>query len=114
MGHILRVIAFCTLLPILAGCAAGLAAFNKGQRLEEQGRLDEAVMKYAEAAAANPEKGEFRMRFLIVSEQAARAHLKKGEDYLSLKEYDEALRELTCFMTWSTSWPARSREGSRE
>ncbi|HEX9024029.1 MAG TPA: cohesin domain-containing protein [Geobacteraceae bacterium] len=93
MRHIVRFMAICCLLPILAGCAAGLASFNKGQRLEEDGKLDEAVMKYAEAAAANPEKGEFRMRFLTASTNAARAHLKKGDEFLSLRKLDDALNE---------------------
>lgn len=93
MQNIKRMIVFLCILPILAGCAGGLAAYNKGQRLERQGKLDEAVMKYAEAAAANPDAAEYRMRFLTASTEAARVHFRKGEEYLGLKKYDAALGE---------------------
>ena len=88
----LLVLVYCA-LPLLAGCGGGLSAFNKGQHLEQQGKLDEAVMKYAEASAASPDISEYRVRFLTASTQAARVHYKKGEEYLALKKYDDALRE---------------------
>jgi general secretion pathway protein D len=93
MQNIKKMIVFLCTLPILAGCAGGLDAFNKAQGLEKQGKLDEAVMKYAEAAAANPDTGEYRMRFLTASVEAARVHFRKGEQYLALKNYDTALGE---------------------
>ena len=86
------ILLFCV-LPIFAGCAGGLTAYNKGQKLESQGKLDEAILKYAEASAANPNVGEYRIGFLRASEKAARVHLNKGEEALAAKRYDDALRE---------------------
>jgi general secretion pathway protein D len=80
-------------LAILTGCGGGLSSFNKAQKLEGQGNLDEAVVKYAEVSAANPDVAEYRVRMLKVSEEAAKAHYKKGEGYLAEQKYDDALRE---------------------
>jgi len=93
MRIILRIIALLSLVAALAGCGAGLTAFNKGERLEREGRLDEAVIKYSEAVAANPDINEYRMRLLKASEEAAHRHLEKGDEYLALNNHEEALAE---------------------
>lgn len=90
------------------GCAGGLTAFNRAQKLEKQGKLDEAVMKYAEISAAHPDMSEYRVRFLKTSEQAARVHFKKGEEYLAVQKYDDALRE---YQTAFTLDPSFERAG---
>jgi general secretion pathway protein D len=81
------------MLFILSGCAGGRATFSKAEKLESEGNLDDALVKYAEVALANPDMGEYRVRFLKVSESASRAHYKKGEDFLEKNKYDDALRE---------------------
>lgn len=81
------------LVLLLSACSAGRSSFNKAERLELDGRLDEAAMKYAEAASKNPEVGEYRLRFLAVSEKAARKHLKTGEALMADARYDEAYQE---------------------
>jgi general secretion pathway protein D len=93
MQYIKKVIVFFWALPVLAGCAGGLASFNKAQKLEQQGKMDEAVLKYAEAAAANPDMAEYRVRFLTASNEAAKVHLKKGEENMSANKFEDALRE---------------------
>lgn len=82
----------CSLL-VLGGCAAGLNTFEKAQKLEQQGDLDQAVIKYAEAASANPEQSEYRLQFLKTSAEAAQRHVNKGDDFQKVKNYDDALRE---------------------
>jgi len=82
---------FC--LAILSGCAGGRSAFSKAEKLERDGRLDEAVMKYAEVVAANPGVGEYRAKYLQSSAAAAQKHLQKGDDFAAAKKYDDALRE---------------------
>ncbi|WP_243371221.1 cohesin domain-containing protein [Geotalea sp. SG265] len=80
-------------LAILAGCAGGRSAFSTAEKLEREGRLDEAVLKYAEVSGANPDVGEYRARFLQASAAAAQKHLRKGNEFLTAKNYDDALRE---------------------
>lgn len=77
----------------LSGCTSGRTAFSKAEKLEREGNLDAALVKYAEVAAANPDIGEYRVKLLNVTETAARAHFKKGEEFFAKKNYDEALRE---------------------
>lgn len=92
MRTMLKIASLLALLA-LTGCGAGLTAFNKGEKFEKEGRLDEAVLKYAEAAASSPETNEYRMRLMKASERAARVHFEKGEELFRQQKYDEALRE---------------------
>jgi general secretion pathway protein D len=78
---------------VLGGCAPGRTAFDKGQKFELSGNLDQAVLKYAEAAAANPEINEYRLRFLKASAESARQHLVKGDEFAKADNLKEALRE---------------------
>ena len=92
------------LLAIISGCASGRSAFNKGEKFERDGKLDEAVVKYAEAAAANPDVGEYRLRLLKASEKSARQHFNKGEEFFAAKNYDDALREYQSAFTLDPSF----------
>jgi len=78
---------------LFSGCSAGRTAFGKAEKLEREGNLDAALVKYAEVAAANPEVGEYRVRLLSITDSAAKAHYRKGAAFLALKNYDDALRE---------------------
>ena len=80
-------------LLLLAACATGRTAFDSAQELERRGKYDEAVIKYAEAVANNPDSGEYRLGYLKSSEQAARIHLKAGDELLAEKRLDEAYLE---------------------
>jgi len=92
--HILRPISILMLVTLLvSGCSAGRTAFSKAQKLESEGNLDAALIKYAEVASAYPEVGEYRLRLLSATDAAAKGHFKKGEAFFALKNYDEALRE---------------------
>lgn len=93
MRIIFRIAVLSFLTAVLAGCGAGLTAFNKGEKLEREGKLDEAVLKYAEAASAKPDAYEYRLRFLKVSQDAAQAHFKQAEELYSKQKHDEALKE---------------------
>lgn len=93
MQRITNIFLLFTLLAFLSGCGAGRSAFSKAQKMELDGNLDEAVVKYAAAAAANPDIGEYRLRLLKASEKAARIHFSKGDQFLESKKYDDALRE---------------------
>ncbi len=97
----LSILAF--LLTVLGGCASGRTAFNKGQKFELTGDLDQAVIKYAEAATVNPEISEYRLRFLKACSEAARMHMVKGDDFADAENYSEALREYQTAFTLDPS-----------
>jgi general secretion pathway protein D len=78
---------------LFSGCTAGRTGFSKAQKLENDGNLDAALVKYAEVTTANPEVGEYRVGFLKATDAAARMHYRKGETFYAQKNYDEALRE---------------------
>lgn len=80
-------------LAVMGGCASGRTAFDKGQKLETTGDVDQAVLKYAEAAAANPEIIEYRLRLLKAGAEAARLHLVKADGFFAENKYDDAMRE---------------------
>ena len=104
MRYAQKIFLFLLLLGVISGCSAGRSAFNKAEKLEQQGKLDEAVVKYTEAAAASPEVGEFRIRLLKVAERAARIHFDKAEALFAAKKYDEALREYQSAFTLDPSF----------
>ncbi|MBJ6726334.1 secretin N-terminal domain-containing protein [Geomesophilobacter sediminis] len=93
MHHLRTLIIPLMTLLLLSGCTGGRSAFSKAEKLERDGNLDAALVKYAEVAAANPDVGEYRVRYLRVTEAAARAHYKKGEAFYAAKNYSDALRE---------------------
>ena len=107
----LSTVLFC--LVILSGCAGGRSAFSKAEKLERDGRLDEAVMKYAEVTAANPDVGEYRAKFLQASAAAAQKHLQKGEDFADNKKYDDAFREYQTALALDPSLARAKQESDK-
>ena len=93
MQKIKPICALMLVSMLLSGCTPGRTAFSRAEKLERDGNIDAALVKYAEVAAANPEMGEYRVRYLSAIDAAAKAHFKKGEAFLALKNYDDALRE---------------------
>jgi general secretion pathway protein D len=81
------------IVPLLTACTVGRTAFNKAEKFERQGKYDDAVLKYAEAVSANPDIGEYRLRFMQASELAAKHHFRLADEYLARKQYDDAYRE---------------------
>jgi general secretion pathway protein D len=92
--HSIKPISTLILATLLfSGCTAGRTGFSKAQKLEREGNIDAALVKYAEVTSANPEVGEYRVGFLKATDAAARAHFKKGDVFFAQKNYDDALRE---------------------
>ena len=93
-------------VTVMSGCAPGRTAFDKAQKFELSGDLDQAVVKYAEATTDNPDISEYRLQFLKASSAAAVMHLKKGDDALAANRLDDALRE---YQTASVLDPSEAR-----
>ena len=93
MQFVKKVSILISSLAVLGGCASGQTAFNKGQNYEQTGDMDQAIIKYAEAATANPEISEYRLRFLKACAESARIHFDKGEKFEEAENYGNALRE---------------------
>jgi general secretion pathway protein D len=100
--HLMRVILAVLLAASLSGgilgCSTGRHAFNTGLELEEGGRIEEALYRYAEAMKLLPEEGEFRVRFLSARDKAARQRYSTGQNLLQSGKYAEALVE------FQTAW----------
>lgn len=111
MQRIGKIALLLPLAALLVGCTAGLSSFNKGEKLELEGNLDEAMVKYAEATKADPDVAEYRVRFLKAGEAAARVHLTRGDEFLEKEKYDEALREYETAVAMDSSL-ARARQQS--
>lgn len=79
------------LAAVITGCAAGHRHFSAAQDLEEQGRHEEAMYRYAEALKADPASAEYRLRFLKSREKAAQAHESKGDTLYAAGNYKEAV-----------------------
>jgi general secretion pathway protein D len=109
--QIIRLILLLAVILALAGCSAGRTAFSRAQKLELDGKLDEAVVKYAEATTAHPEIGEYRVRFLKASEAASVSHAAKGDALLASNRLDDALREYQTAFALNSSYD-RARQQS--
>lgn len=85
----------CLLFMVLAGCAAGQKAFHAGDQYFRQGEYELAMEQYAEAIAENPERSEYRMKWLDSRHRAALTHYERGRELAgegSLPQAAEAYR----------------------
>jgi general secretion pathway protein D len=77
-------------LAILSGCSAAKSAFSKGEKLESEGKFEEAMYSYADAFMKDPEAGPYRIRFFSTREKAAAQRFKTGSDLFAKSEYAAA------------------------
>ncbi len=113
MRLIQKLALICCSLALLAGCAAGRSAFDKGQDFEQEGKLDEAVLKYAEATQADPGAGEYRLHFLKAREKAARDHFNKAEEFMAEQKYAEALQHYQAALALDPSLDRAAKGGEK-
>ena len=66
------------LILVLAGCA-GKQAFNAGDRFFQQGKYDLAMEQYAAAVAAEPERHEYRQKWLKARNRSEQRHYNRGK-----------------------------------
>lgn len=80
-------------LGVMAGgCAAG-KAFGRGEQAARDGKLDEAVAAYRQAAQAAPGKPEYQIALQRTMQAAARAHLDKAKEFETQDQLEAALGE---------------------
>jgi general secretion pathway protein D len=87
-----RLVAWGTVLLLLAGCAAK-QAFVSGEELVRQGRYDEAVSQYSKALNDDPDSQEYRMKLFDARSRAGLQHLKQARTYREEGSYLQAISE---------------------
>jgi len=75
----------------ISGCSAARKNYSEGRDLEEQGKLEEAMYRYAEAVKAAPEESEYRVKFLNTRMAAARGREQEGDTLLKTGNYAGAV-----------------------
>jgi general secretion pathway protein D len=65
---------------VLTGCA-GQQAFHAGDKFSQQGEYDLAMEQYAAAIAAEPERHEYRLKWLEARNRAALQHYERGKQH---------------------------------
>jgi general secretion pathway protein D len=89
----LRGIGVALALAIMAGGCASGKAFSRGEQAVRDGKLDEAVAAYREAAQGAPGKPEYQIALQRTMQAAARAHLEKAHEFESQNQLEPALGE---------------------
>jgi general secretion pathway protein D len=89
MRYLKHLIIFGLLAPLalLSGCSAAKTAFSKGEKLESEGKFEEAMYSYADAFMKDPEAGLYRVRFFSAREKAAEQRFKSGSELYAKAEY---------------------------
>lgn len=80
-----------TLALVLSGCSTARKNYSEGKDLEEQGKLEEAMYRYAEAAKQAPEESEYRVKFLNTRLAAARGREQEGDALVKAGNYAGAV-----------------------
>ncbi|QOX78514.1 type II secretion system protein [Trichlorobacter lovleyi] len=91
MTRPLYIVVIVATLVALSGCSAARKNYNEGQDLEEQGKLEEAMYRYAEAVKNAPEESEYRVKFLNTRMAAARGREQEGDTLVKTGNYAGAV-----------------------
>ena len=91
MTRPLYIIVALVTLMVLSGCSAARKNYNQGKDLEEQGKLEEAMYRYAEAVKKAPDESEYRVKFLNTRMAAARGREQEGDALVKAGNYAGAV-----------------------
>ena len=87
-------IALLFALGLLSACASSASrSFSMGEKLEAEGKYEEAMYSYAESFKSDPTVNEPRLRFLTTRQKAADQRFKQGMDFAAKGDYADALPE---------------------
>lgn len=93
MNTLSQSVVLILLFVCLAGCSTAQKKFSEAQELEEQGRVEEAMFSYAEAAKNDPESIDYRLQFLRTRQSAAQIRGRRGDELFEKGRYAEAVTE---------------------
>lgn len=89
-SHIALIIA----LAFLSACAStATKSFKAAEKLEMEGKYEDAMYSYAESFKNDPTINESRVRFLKTRQKAADQHFKQGMDLVAKGNHIDALPE---------------------
>ena len=89
-SHILLLLAF----GLLSGCAStATKTFKAAEKLEMEGKYEEAMYSYAESFKSDPTVNEPRIRFLKTRQKAADQHYDLGMALVEKGDHSAALQE---------------------
>lgn len=79
----------------LAGCASpATKAFKNAEKLEIEGKFEEAMYSYADSFKNDPTVNESRIRFLKTRQKAADQRYRQGMEFVAKGNHVDALTEL--------------------
>jgi general secretion pathway protein D len=84
-----RIFAGICLLIALAGCAAQLA-YRDGKDLVAQGKVEEGLVKFREAIAADPHGVEYRSAYLQTRDRAVAGYFEQADRQAAAGKWNEA------------------------
>jgi general secretion pathway protein D len=80
-------------LALFATACASAKAFNQGESLMREGKLDEAVSSYRKAADDAPDNADYKIALQRAQLAASRAHLAKAREFEQQDQLEAALGE---------------------
>ncbi|HEY5522085.1 MAG TPA: hypothetical protein VIK21_02765, partial [Desulfuromonadaceae bacterium] len=87
-------IALLLALSLLSACATtATRTFRVAEKLESDGKYEEAMYSYAESFKSDPTANESRVRFLNARQKAADQHFKQGMAFVAAGNHVDALPE---------------------
>jgi general secretion pathway protein D len=87
-------IALLLILALLSACASTASrSFKAAEKLESEGKYEEAMYSYAESFKSDPTVNEPRIRFLKTRQKAADQHFALGLELAAKGNHAEALQE---------------------
>ena len=99
-------------LVALSGCSAARKNYNEGKELEEQGKLEEAMYRYAEAVKKAPDESEYRVKFLNTRQTAAKAREQEGDILAKAGNYAGAVNSYQTAAGLDGSQPRLVQKGT--
>ncbi|MDD2854514.1 MAG: type II secretion system protein, partial [Desulfuromonadaceae bacterium] len=89
-SHIASLLIIC----LISACAStATKSFEAAEKLEREGKFEEAMYSYAESFKSDPTVNETRIRFLKNRQRAADQHFKQGLALAEKGNHVDALAE---------------------